>query len=288
MTVLGLDCDAPLNASAIPVQYRFVARYIAPHDNPLTKAEVASYTAKGLGIVALCEHSITDVAGGAGGGASNARTWLAEAKALGMPAGSVLIFACDEDPSSVEVATAVAYYRAVTTACRADKYLGGAYGGHDLMVTLGNVVDVLMQAAGWSGGKGVATGVDISQTLQQVTIGGVACDVDQAFATHFGAFNGRGLWPAPVPVPTPPIPQPEPESDDVTIERVAVTAGANGQGSATHPYSFAKVVSWSVEGGAGPHIIVAECSSAANGQTIVTVKGAAPAQVVTVRLGVTS
>lgn len=280
MIILGLDCDAPLDPKLIPIQYRYVMRYLAPHDNPLTRAEVAAYTARGLGVVALCEHSITDVAGGANAGAINAKQWIAEARSLGMPPGSVLIAACDEDPTSAVVTEAIAYYRTIASACRADRYLGGAYGGHDLVVTLANVVDVLMQSGAWSGGV-VAPGIDLFQEIATVTIGGVECDVDQAFTTHFGAFNAAGLWP---PAPVPPIPKPTPPpEDEVTLHTVTVTIGANGQGQTATTVPYANAFGPTILAGEGP-VTIAEVSIAdANGDAVIVLKGGPAGSKVSVR-----
>lgn len=278
--MLGLDCDAPLTAT-IPVQYRFVLRYLSPHDNALSKEEVATYTSRGLGTGALCEHSVTDIAGGAASGTANARQWLASASELGMPSGSVLILACDEDPTAVVITQAIAYYRAAAAQIRAAHHLIGAYGGHDLMVSLAHEVDVLMQAAGWSGGKGNAPGIDIAQQLQQVTVGGVACDVDVAYSTNFGLFDAHGLWPHPTPTPSP---VPSPVEEEVKITDVAVSCDASGHGTVQRPESFSKVASWSAHGGEGRTISV-ECQQTANGGTQVSVNGAGPAQIVIIRLG---
>lgn len=210
---LGLDCDSPPDYAEVAARgYRWVGRYLPPHDNPLTRAEMQEAALHDIGILALCEHSTNDVNGGAAQGRVLAEQWVKSAQGLSIALGAALILACDEDPSSVPRDVAAAFYSASTSYCRGARYLGGAYGGHDLMVLLSGHVDVLMQSYAWSGGV-QAPGIDVFQGVSQTTIGGVTFDEDQAFAVHFGAFNADGLWPhvAPdPPKPTPPKPAPKP------------------------------------------------------------------------------
>jgi hypothetical protein len=211
ITFLGVDCDAPPDYAALAAQhFSFAGRYLAPHDNPLTRAELAAAAAHNIGIVMLCEHQITDVQGGAAAGKANAEQWVASANDLHAPNGAVLVAACDEDPSIVGETAAKAYYGALEAECHAAAFLGGAYGGVALMKWVAPIVSVLMQSGAWSGAV-KAPGIALYQRIQTERVGNVDCDVDEAYVQHFGAFNASGLWPKVVTPPKPPAPKPVPQ-----------------------------------------------------------------------------
>lgn len=274
---LGLDCDAPPDYAEVAARgYRWVGRYLPPHDNPLTRAEMQEAALHDVGILALCEHSTNDVNGGAAQGRTLAEQWVKSAQGLSIALGAALILACDEDPSSVPKDVASAFYSASTSYCRGARYLGGAYGGHDLMVLLSGHVDVLMQSYAWSGGV-QAPGIDVFQGLSQVTIDGVAFDEDHAFCEHFGAFNSDGLWPhvaPPAPKPAPPAPpKPAPQEDDVTTIDVPLGIGDNGQGTYTTTVPFADVLAVTALFGEGPNPGGSLGIANAGGKAVVVGKG---------------
>ena len=223
--VLGVDYSygrpspAALKASA----YAFVMRYLSggTAGKDLTAAEQAALLAAGLSIGVVWEtDGKTGPLNGTAGGTSDATRAVAQARALGIPAGVCLYFAVDFQAAlGAQLALVRAYGQGVTSICHAAGYRSGIYGGLGTEEEDQGVVDCLWQTYAWSNGQW-----DPAAVLRQIQNGaifaGASVDIDQAMAADFGQ------WPRPDPPPDPP------EDDDMAVTHVGIAAGHWGTAGA--------------------------------------------------------
>lgn len=125
----GIDTAARITAAqAVKLRQsgvEFVARYLAP-GKALTAAEVADLRDAGLAIMLCWETTANRIKGGATAGAADAMAARQAAEALGVPAGTVIFFACDYDAPSSDFASIEAYLRTATY--NIEQYGAGLYG----------------------------------------------------------------------------------------------------------------------------------------------------------------
>lgn len=107
----------------------FAVRYIGPESwgKTITAEEIRTLRDDGLAIMLCFESTANRMKGGARAGAEDAVTARNCALALGIPAGTVIFFACDYDAPSSDYASIEAYLRAA--AMNIDQYGVGLYGG---------------------------------------------------------------------------------------------------------------------------------------------------------------
>lgn len=194
-TFKALDSDQPLSRAAVAQAkqdgYVGIGRYL----HTLTRQEIDLYTGLGFGVFLVYEMNPSAAAGGAPAGVSDGRTAVAQAKALGAPAGAPIYLATDTDPASLPggPAGAVPYYAAASAQIRPAGFLTGAYLGAAAVneCLKAHAIDrtFIPAATSWADGSQPLR-TDILQgypSISYVTIDGVECDQDQAGA-------GAGIW----------------------------------------------------------------------------------------------
>lgn len=196
MTVYGVDEAwqrlSPAEAKAAGKS--FVIGYVSENTTGknITKAEIASYLAAGVAVLLVYEYATNAVEGGAAKGARDAGIAIAQARALGYPAGCALGFAIDEDESA-HPGNVDAYSRAYTAACHAASYRSMEYGGYAAVKRCADLglTDLHWQTYAWSHGLW-----DPRCAIRQVRNGAVYAgkdvDDDQAMVADFGAWDPNG------------------------------------------------------------------------------------------------
>lgn len=172
----------------------------------LTRAHVADYTDRGLGLGSLWEVQASEVAEGERTGLSHGRCAVEGARNLAQPKHSTITAACDQDPASLPggPAGAVAYYRGFARAVREAGFLVMGYigaAGANACLDAG-VIDRVMipNASAWADGARPRR-VDVLQGYPYVTVGGAEVDPDRANLQTAGLWNGHGLFPRETPPP---------------------------------------------------------------------------------------
>lgn len=114
-----------------------VLRYLKPDSAPeyrITAAEYRELQAAGIGVTLNWEFRATDWLGGATAGTAHAGLAVAQARALGYPAGCVIVGSADFDMTSTQWSSAGrAYARAFKTGLQLGLYRFGVYGPWDVL-----------------------------------------------------------------------------------------------------------------------------------------------------------
>ena len=182
----------------------FVARYLAP-GKALTAAEVADLRDAGLAIMLCWETTANRIRGGAKAGAADAMAARQAAEALGVPAGTVIFFACDYDAPSSDFASIEAYLRTATY--NIEQYGVGLYGPERVIAAMSErgACYYFWQCVAWSNQflpvadvRQYAWQGDARAKAMAAACGISAVDLDSAETL-------AGMWAAPV------KPKPEPE-----------------------------------------------------------------------------
>lgn len=234
--MLGVDAAGhPDPSSCVQAGYSLVGQYLGGA-NATSPAYVQQVTEANAGLFSIWEVGARAAANGAGQGVIDAQAALTRARALGQPKGSVIYFTADFQPASDEMANVVGYFRATSTAVRQDGYLGGAYGGTETLNAVQGIVDVGWQSNAWTNGVQLPW-VAMRQRLQQTTVAGTTCDIDDVINPPVGAWNLNGLWPSDP--PTPPNVYPGDHVQSQTVEVVI----SGGHGWFASPVNAANIVS---------------------------------------------
>lgn len=184
--MLGLDYSAgrPGGAAIKAAGYDFVIRYCGQPNNPkcATRAEVADLLAHGVAVALVFESYASRASEGFAAGVADAQAAVAHQAALGIPASRPIYYAVDydADPTVVEP-----YFRGVASVAGPD----AAYGSYRVVQRLqadGLAGDV-WQTVAWSRGQ-LLPSRDVFQRLGTVTVGDVACDVNESNAADFGQY----------------------------------------------------------------------------------------------------
>lgn len=160
----------------------WVARYFSPDiTKNLTASEVTSYTAAGLGVVAVWESTATRALQGFQAGVDDAKAARGQRTAVGLPADMPIHFAVDTDTTWGIVA---AYFQGVVSVLGLDQV--GVYGGlHVIEGAHGAGIRYLWQTVAWSGGVW-APYATIRQPGGTTLSGGA--DFDTAETPDFGQY----------------------------------------------------------------------------------------------------
>ena len=132
MKYQGIDTAARISAAQARKLKQegisFVGRYLVPEtmSKALTATEAQALRDAGLAILLCYESSAARMKGGAAAGAADAATARALAEKLGVPAGTVIFFACDYNIPDADLITAEQYVRAANAAL--GRYCVGVYG----------------------------------------------------------------------------------------------------------------------------------------------------------------
>lgn len=197
MTMLGLDYSAghPSPAAITGGGYRFVVRYLSAVGNPkdITAAECAELRAAGVDVALVWETTADRATAGHDAGAADAQNAIVEADSVGLT-GWPIYFAVDEDlpdyaPNSADPAAKLGpvagYLSGVASVIGTART--GVYGGYWTVARAldAGLVTYAWQAAAWSGSN-VDARIHLFQRIAGVTVGGIACDVNEARQAHFG------------------------------------------------------------------------------------------------------
>lgn len=193
---LAFDSASPMNAAACRKSGGTAwCRYLTGK-YAMTHPEVTAATGAGIGIVSIFEEGAQDALSAAFGGAIDGKKAVTAANALGQPHGTAIYATVDFDVVAGQIPNVVAYIVAFASVVKAAGFKSGCYGGTAILVAVRGKVDYLWQAAGWSHGVKVA-GCAMAQDVVQINVGGVTVDVDTVLAEDYGAWNGKGKYPAP-------------------------------------------------------------------------------------------
>lgn len=208
LTIKGCDSSAPVTARSLPVDLRFVGRYLDNGRNPehLSTSEVQAYTALGVYVLSIWELAADAVSGGLPAGRSDGEKAVTAMQALGAPPGASVTGTCDEDPRVLHEGPGgtLGYFRGFSSEVRGAGYVSMGYLGAaaaNICLAAGAIDLVWIPAAAdWADGA-TPDRVDVSQSVDQAVVGQVEVDLDEA-ATTAGMWNNRGLA-----YPTQPIPE---------------------------------------------------------------------------------
>jgi hypothetical protein len=195
--VLDYSAGKPGALAIARAGYRGAVRYIGfPNRTKCTTAgELEDFSRNGLGMALVFEDTNSNWLGGYNQGKADARTARAHADAIGFPRGCPIYMAVDRDVSGAsQLATAVAYVQG-----SAD-YLGGpghtgVYGEHDVVaaVAAAGAAKYLWQCRAWSGTPvKLYAGRHLYQQVGTVTVGGIACDINDVLQEDWGQHNAQG------------------------------------------------------------------------------------------------
>ncbi|WP_157108622.1 DUF1906 domain-containing protein [Aldersonia kunmingensis] len=207
---LGLDYAAgrPGGAAIRAAGYDFVVRYLTSGGptlpgKQLTPAEAADLRAHGISIVSNWETWANRMLDGFDAGVADASAGLAHVLACGGRADRPIYFSADFDATPADQVPIDAYLRGAATVLSAENV--GIYGGYWPVSRAldAGTADWVWQTDAWSG-TNVETRRNIHQTLRQVVVNGVQCDVNEAITVDFGQWD----W--------------HPEEDDLTPEQDAI------------------------------------------------------------------
>lgn len=231
--VLGIDhAGRPADYAAFARQavasgFRFDWRYLChPGTRPInaTKvarpAEVVAARAAGLAVALIWQDTKHDTAGGYAAGRAHGAEARRQAEALGHPLGLAIYFAVgDYDAPASDHGRIADYLRGVAEEL-AMRYHVGGYGKRSVVEAMldRGAIAYAWQSYGFSRPVGeVSPRAHVYQRLEQVTVGGVLCDVNEAYAENFGQWRAttmeivsRAEWGARAPVAVSGMPVPTP------------------------------------------------------------------------------
>jgi hypothetical protein len=163
----------------------------------ITSAEYDQLCAAGFDVLLNFEYAATDWLGGSSAGAAHAAAAVAEAKALGYPAGCAIPGSADFNMTRAQWDTSgAAYARAYRDGIRSGGYTPGVYGPWDVLgwcQQLGGF-GMFWQAGmstAWSGGRNAQPwpGAHLRQR-GHITIGGIDCDYNDVLEASYGQAGG--------------------------------------------------------------------------------------------------
>lgn len=195
MTTLGVDASHRLSGAAVKAAgYAFAVRYLSVPGSwkAIDKAEVDDLVANDVKVVLVFETTAGRAGEGKAAGVADATSATAQQKALGIPADRPIYYAVDYD---AEPAVVEAYFEGLNSVPGTDDGYGSARVIKHLLDD--KLVHLGWQTVAWSHGE-LEPRRAMFQRLGTVYVGGVACDVDEAFVDDYGQH------PAPRPAATVP------------------------------------------------------------------------------------
>jgi hypothetical protein len=194
--MLGLDYAGgrPGGAAIAAAGFGFVCRYLTPGGpglpgKLLTPDEAADLRAHGVMIVGNFESTADTMLGGSAQGTADAHQAQAQHAACGGPLDRPIYFSADWDVQPAQYGPVAAYLAA------AAQVLGGVqrvgiYGSCSVVDwALSNGIAAWgWQTDAWSRGNR-SPDAHIHQRIQQTTVAGIACDVNEALTADFGQWQ---------------------------------------------------------------------------------------------------
>lgn len=216
MTYQGIDTAARITAAQAEkcAEYgiAFVCRYIGPESwgKTITASEIKALRDAGLAIMLCFESTANRMKGGARAGAEDAVTAWKCASALGVPAGTVIYFACDYNAPEADFASIEAYLRSAKM--NIEQYGIGLYGPEKVVSAMSErgACFYFWQCCAWSNQflpvadvRQYAWQGDARSKAMAAACGIYAVDLDSAETL-------AGMW-------LPPVPEPERHWYDETV-----------------------------------------------------------------------
>lgn len=199
MTLSGCDSSSTCTESTISCLQKnniaFVGRYYSQtthvEGKKLTAGEAQLLSQGGIDVVAVYEDGPTSYSYfSATRGTHDANGALAQAAAVGQPAGSAIYFTVDYDAAQSDIAANITAYFEAIAAAIGTQYVVGVYGSGDTCTAIlksGHArLAWLAQSTGWGGYHGFNDWV-IKQGPEQ-SVCGLNSDTDVAQG-NFGAFR---------------------------------------------------------------------------------------------------
>jgi hypothetical protein len=202
--MLGLDYAGgrPGGAAIAAAGYGFVCRYLTDGGSGLPgklllPEEAADLIAHGILIVSNFEAGATNMLGGAGQGTADAQQAQAQHAACGGPPDRPIYFSADWDVVASERPAVAAYLTAAAQVLGGVQRVGiyGSCGTVDWALASG-LAAWGWQTDAWSWDANanppayrVSPGRHIHQRIQQDTVAGIACDVNEAITADFGQWQ---------------------------------------------------------------------------------------------------
>ncbi|MEV6430920.1 DUF1906 domain-containing protein [Nocardia sp. NPDC051463] len=191
----GLDYAAgrPGGAAIRAAGFDFVVRYLSDGGPTLpgkllTPAEADDLRAHGVSIVSNWETTAARMLDGYGAGIVDARASLAQVLRCGGRRDRPIYFSADFDSTPQDQLAINAYLNGAATVLGTANV--GVYGGY---WSVSRAMDAGSAAWAWQtdawSGTNVETRRNIHQTLRQVVVGGVLCDVNEAETEDFGQWD---------------------------------------------------------------------------------------------------
>ncbi len=184
-----------------------VCRYLSYDPNGLAGKNILAsefqYLTEGsTGVTLVWEWYADDCLGGSAKGGEHGKAAVAQAKALGYPAGCAIYGACDFDVSAAQWnAAGRAYYQAFAKELRNAGFQPGIYGPSDALkwAAEDGSVDFGWQASAswsWSGGRNrqLSPYANLSQDAVGLTVDGQSCDRNSIVTAFYGQYL-PGQWP---------------------------------------------------------------------------------------------
>ncbi|HZP72182.1 MAG TPA: glycoside hydrolase domain-containing protein [Gaiellaceae bacterium] len=180
----GVDTDAFRSVGAT-----FVVRYLShdPRKN-LSAAEAQVLSDAGFDVAVVWESSARRACAGQPAGAADAHAAAVQAKACGMPAARPIYFGVDFDAGDGDKPKIVDYLQGAASVLGAKRV--GVYGGYWVVKYCfdHSAARFGWQTYAWSAGHRDRR-AQLYQHENGVTIGGISCDRDTAYAADFGQWR---------------------------------------------------------------------------------------------------
>jgi hypothetical protein len=195
--VLDYSAGFPGALNIAKANYAGAVRYIGfPNRKKCTtRGELEDFSRNGRGMALVFEDAATNWRGGYRQGQIDAPIARAHADTIGFPHGRPIYFAVDQDVvGASQIATAVDYIRGAANWLGGPQY-GGAYGEHDVIaaVAQAGAAHWLWQCRAWSGTPvKLYAGRHLYQQVGTVTVGGIACDINDVLQEDWGQHNAQG------------------------------------------------------------------------------------------------
>ncbi|MGY4102996.1 glycoside hydrolase domain-containing protein [Nocardia sp. R16R-3T] len=192
---LGLDYAAgrPGGAAIRAAGFDFVVRYLSEGGptlpgKQLTPTEANDLRANGISIVSNWETTAARVLDGYDAGIVDARAGSAQVLRCGGRSDRPIYFSADFDSTPQDQLSINAYLEGAATVLGAANV--GIYGGY---WSISRALDAGVAAWSWQtdawSGTNVQTRRNIHQTLRQVVVNGVLCDVNESETIDFGQWD---------------------------------------------------------------------------------------------------
>lgn len=190
----GLDYSwgRPNLAQVKAAGYDFVIRYLAEYGGgkEISQAEAQQIRNAKLGLALVYEQRANNALGGRAAGKHDAQVALKQAEAIGFPDDRPIYFAVDWDATPAQQGVIDEYLRGAAEVIGAGRV--GVYGGYWICKRCkeNGSAKWFWQTYAWSGGNKL-DGMHIYQYLNGQNIAGAEVDLNETFASDYGAWTDQ-------------------------------------------------------------------------------------------------